>query len=305
MKSFSEIVKLILSFFLNKRSAKYLHWDPKWFGEKEHSRELPAKVAKFQKVYGVKETGIVDEGTVRRRATEKEALKQVLKDVTESKDKQEGFIICDGKKKNIEWGKVVLFDEDDGLRLSSKNFKKFNGVRKPTMFVVHWDVCLSSRSCFNILQNRGLSVHFLIDNDGTIFQIMDCNDIGWHAGNRKVNNTSLGVEISNAYYPKYQALYKKRGFGERPMMEGVKVHGKELEPFTGFYPVQLEALKALTKALNEAYDIPLVTPMENEQPVETIYSDAKNAKFKGVVNHYHLTERKIDCAGLKLEEVLK
>ena len=179
MKSFSEIVKLILSFFLNKRSAKYLHWEPKWFGEKEHSRELPAKVAKFQKVYGVKETGIVDEGTVRRRATEKEALKQVLKDVTESKDKQEGFIICDGKKKNIEWNKVVLFDEDDGLRLSSKNFKKFNGVRKPTMFVVHWDVCLSSRSCFNILQNRGLSVHFLIDNDGTIFQIMDCNDIGW------------------------------------------------------------------------------------------------------------------------------
>lgn len=304
MKSFSETVKIVLSFFLNKRSSKNLQWEPRWFGEKKHSRALPAKVAKFQKVYGVKETGVVDEGTVRRRATEKEALRHVLKDASEGKDKESSSIICDGKPQIIKWNKVILFNEDDGLRLGPKNYRKHNGARKPTMFVVHWDVCLSSRSCFNILQNRGLSVHFLIDNDGTIFQIMDCNDIGWHAGNRKVNNTSIGVEMSNAYYPKYQALYKKRGFGERPMMEGISVHGKELEPFTGFYPVQLEALKALTEALNKAYDIPLVSPTEKGEPVDTVFPDAKSAKFKGIVSHFHLTKRKIDCAGLDLKKVL-
>ena len=165
------------------------------------------------------------------------------------------------------------------------------------MFVAHWDVCLSSKSCFKILEKRGLSVHFLIDNDGTIFQIMDCNDIGWHGGNRKVNNTSIGVEISNAYYPKYQTVYRRKGFGARPMMDGVKVHGRELKAFTGFYPVQEAAFAALAKALHGAYDIPLVAPMENNKLVETTYSEVQAATFKGVVSHYHITKRKIDCAG--------
>ena len=168
------------------------------------------------------------------------------------------------------------------------------------MFVVHWDVCLSSESCFKILEKRGLSVHFLIDNDGTIFQIMDCNDIGFHAGNRKVNNASIGVEISNAYYPKYQRIYEKRGFGKRPVLNGVKVHGEELEPFLGFYPVQLEALKALSSALSRAYGIPLVAPKE-----EGVSLEARTAKFNGVVNHYHLTKRKIDCAGLRLDKLFE
>jgi hypothetical protein len=42
------------------------------------------------------------------------------------------------------------------------------------------------------------------------------NHIAWHAGSRTVNRKSVGVEISNAYYPKYQSWYKKNGFGERP-----------------------------------------------------------------------------------------
>jgi hypothetical protein len=45
--------------------------------------------------------------------------------------------------------------------------------------------------------------------------------------------------------------------------------------------------------------------MENNQLVETIYNDARNAKFKGVVSHYHITKRKIDCAGLRLDKILK
>ena len=59
-------------------------------------------------------------------------------------------------------------------------------------------------------------VHFAIDNDGTIYQFMDCNHIAWHAGSSKWNNNSVGVEIANAYYPKHQGWYKSKGFGERP-----------------------------------------------------------------------------------------
>ena len=90
-----------------------------------------------------------------------------------------------------------------GVSLKSTHMKKKVGIpREPKLFVNHWDVCLNSKSCFKVLQNRGLSVHFLIDNDGTIYQTMDMQHIAFHAGNH--NDVSIGVEISNAYYPKYQ-----------------------------------------------------------------------------------------------------
>ena len=238
-----------------------------------------------------------DASEYRRKFTEEEAARATISSTSE--------IICNGTPYPIIWDKVKTFVHTDGLVLPKNCYKTAISERKPSMFVTHWDVCLSSKSCFNVLKNRKLSVHFLIDNDGTIYQVMDCNDIGYHAGNWKVNTKSIGVEISNAYYPKYQDIYRSEGFGPRPTWSGVKVHGKILEPFLGFYPVQVEAFKALAKALHKVYDIPLVAPMENNQLVETIYNDVKNATFKGVVSHYHITTRKIDCAGLKLDEVLK
>tara|TARA_Y100000034_G_scaffold62229_1_gene75512 strand:+ start:478 stop:1398 length:921 start_codon:yes stop_codon:yes gene_type:complete len=306
MKLFKIIWNVIKSFFLNKKSSKLLEWSPTWFGEDGYSKKLADKISKFQKSYGIEETGIVDVPTIRRRATEKEALTNILKAfANEHSEDTKSSILCNGKYVGINWEKVILFKEADGLQISDKNFKKHKSRRKPTMFVAHWDVCLSSKSCFKILEKRGLSVHFLIDNDGTIYQIMDCNDIGWHAGNRKVNNKSVGVEISNAYYPKYQEIYRRKGFGPRPMLQDIKVHGKKLKGFLGFYDVQIEAFKALAEALNKTYDIPLVAPMENNKLIETTYSKVQDATFKGVVSHYHITTRKIDCAGLKLDEVLK
>ena len=306
MKLFKAVWNIIKTFFYNVKSSKVLDWDPTLFGERSHTKNLSNKVTKFQEVYGIEETGIVDEPTIRRRATEKEALSYILKDF-EDEHRRVGkpTIICRNRHVGIEWNKVITYKEPASLKLPGKNYRKHRTERIPTMLVAHWDVCLSAKSCFKILEKRGLSVHFLIDNDGTIYQLMDCNDIGFHAGNRKVNNTSIGVEISNAYYPKYQEIYRRKGFGPRPILNEVKVHGRKLEPFLGFYDIQIEAFKALAKALNEAYDIPLVAPMENNKLVETIYSEVQDATFKGVVSHYHITERKIDCAGFKLDEVLK
>ena len=214
-------------------------------------------------------------------------------------------IIANGEKHFINWEKVVTFKDDGGWELPEYCYRKSSRERTPTGFMAHWDVCLSSHSCYKVLLKRKLSVHFLIDNDGTIYQTMDTNHVAYHAGSRKVNNTSIGVEISNAYYPKYQKNYIQKGLGQRPVLDDSRVHGRILEPHLGFYPEQIKAFKALAKSLNAVYDIPLIAPMENNQLVETIYNDARNAKFKGVVSHYHITKRKIDCAGLRLDKILK
>jgi N-acetyl-anhydromuramyl-L-alanine amidase AmpD len=63
-------------------------------------------------------------------------------------------------------------------------------------FVIHFDVCGVSRQCFNVLHDhRDLSVHFMLDLDGTIYQTLDLKERAWHATTS--NNRSVGIEIAN------------------------------------------------------------------------------------------------------------
>ena len=173
------------------------------------------------------------------------------------------------------------------------------------MFVNHWDVCLDSTRCNDVLNKRGISVHFLIDNDGTIYQTLDMQHAAWHAGSSRTNRPSVGVEISNAYYPKYQDWYKRNGHGERPLIEDAWVHGKKLEPFMDFYPEQIKALKALWKAIHNATEIPYETPTSQFDKTSTKYvQDVAYGSFSGFVSHYHISKGKIDCAGLDIRALL-
>jgi N-acetyl-anhydromuramyl-L-alanine amidase AmpD len=69
-------------------------------------------------------------------------------------------------------------------------------------FVIHYDASGTSRQCFRTLHDvRGLSVHFMLDIDGTIYQTLDVKERAWHATTS--NDRSVGVEIANigAYPP--------------------------------------------------------------------------------------------------------
>lgn len=63
-------------------------------------------------------------------------------------------------------------------------------------FVIHYDVCGTSRTCFRVLHDlRGLSVHFMLDLDGTIYQTLDVKERAWHA--TIANDRAVGIEIAN------------------------------------------------------------------------------------------------------------
>ena len=63
-------------------------------------------------------------------------------------------------------------------------------------FVYHYDVDASSKTCFKVLHDmRGLSVHFMLDVDGTIYQTLDVKERAWQA--TKANSRSVGIEIAN------------------------------------------------------------------------------------------------------------
>lgn len=285
----------------NIAKAEQYGWDPSWFGCAKFDDRLIQEIKNYQSRVGLKADGMCGEGTFRRIYNERTA--DLSDDPTPAgKD----VILCNGNAVPIKWDKVVHWLDEGGLAAKKGCYRKHKGKRKVDLFVNHWDVCLSAKRCQNVLDKRGISVHFLLDNDGTIYQTMDTNDIGWHAGGKDWNNRSIGIEISNAYYTKWQGWYQSRGFGDRPIISGAKVHGRAMEDHLGFYPVQLEALKALWQAVSIAHDIPLQTPKNAVgKELGMVHKPSQDGSFRGIIHHYNLTSRKIDCGGMDIVKLLE
>jgi len=277
----------------NKRQAAKYGWTPEDFSAEEFDSDLIQKIKDFQEEEELDADGMCGPATYRRLVTRQEAEAYVGSD--------EKYLVMNGKKFSIDWDKVVLWTDKKGLRAKKGTYSSYAG-RKPRdikFFVTHWDVCLSAASCQRVLDRRGLSVQFLIDNDGTIYQTVDMRDAAWHAG-RSHNPHCVGVEISNAYSLKYQRHYSKR-YGARPIWRDKGVHGKTLKPFLGFYQVQIDALAALYECVSRACGIPLQAP----PGPDAVYKPAVNHEWRGFLSHFHLTRGKIDCAGLNLHDVVK
>ena len=292
--------------FYNQCSSSKLGWQPEWFGVSDFDDSLVIAVKKWQRRLGIKSDGLVGPQTFRRIWTERESRISDYRPGTSSRDTN--HLVHNGNFYEIKWDKVVLWDEPDGFVCEEGTYSSYAGRpdREPHFFVTHWDVALSSASCAKIAKRRGLSIHFCIDNDGTIYQLLDTQHSAWQAGSRIWNHNSIGVEISNAYYPKYQSWYTKNGLGERPIKSGVRCHGSKLKDFMGFYDVQVDALVALYAAINKHLDIPLESPTDaSGRPIETVFPAAASGQFSGFVSHFHLTRRKIDCAGLDLTDVCR
>ena len=296
--------------FYNHASQEKLGWEPSWFGGKRNDEEFIGVVKKWQKNAGLTADGLVGPMTHRRIWTERESKISEFRPYVHTY-KDDNYIVHNSKFIPIEWDKVVLWSDTGGLRMRPGTYTDLSGKedRKPTMFVNHWDVCLSSESCFKVLNKRGISVHFLIDNDGTIYQILDTQHKAWHAGITSGiggNPKGIGVEIANAYYTKYQDWYVSNGFGERPIQDNGYVHGRTLDKFLDFYPVQIEALKALWKACSIGIGIPLEYPKNSSGHVETsVHRDCVRGTFHGICNHYNFTKGKMDCAGLDVVSLLE
>lgn len=288
----------------NKKSAKKYGWEPHWFEATGFDDVLTENIKDFQMRHAQEQDGLCGPVTYRLILSEREA---VIDGIVQESDLSESHIICGGQRVPVEWDKVRNLYDVGSLALPSDCYRSYKpGKRNIGMIITHFDVCLSAASCKRVLEKKGISSHFVIDNDGTICQMVDPQHSAWHAGRRVVNRASIGVDISNGYYTKYQSWYRRKGFGNRPVLEGVKVHGTTLKSCLGFYPAQIEAYKALVKALCSFYDIPLEMPMDEEERVlRKVSKKVRGGKFKGIANHFHVTRGKIDTANLDWDKVLK
>jgi N-acetylmuramoyl-L-alanine amidase len=191
-------------------------------------------------------------------------------------------------------------------------------------FVLHYDACGTSRQCFKVLHDlRGLSVHFLLDLDGTIYQTLDLKERAWHATTS--NTRSIGIEIAQigAYDPHQQnplaAWYQEErngrtrvtipkqfdGGGQRiPQFIGRPMRSK---PVTGtiqsqeliqydFTPQQYEALVKLGATLCRTFpklkcDFPRDA---SRQLIPCKLPEAALTNYQGFLGHFHIQTNKVD-----------
>ncbi|MCH7871839.1 MAG: N-acetylmuramoyl-L-alanine amidase, partial [Planctomycetes bacterium] len=187
------------------------------------------------------------------------------------------------------------------------------------LFVIHYDVAGTSRRCFKILQDaRGLSVHFMLDIDGTIYQTLVVKERAWHA--KLANARSVGIEITNigAYPPDDDTLDKwyaraddgrmritlppsrgdggvrTPGFVGRPMrdepIEGV-IKGRTLRMYD-LTPEQYDSLIKLTATLCTVLpNLKLDYPRDEAgRPRPDALTVQEMADFRGLLGHYHVAD---------------
>lgn len=191
-------------------------------------------------------------------------------------------------------------------------------------FVIHFDVCGVSRRCFEILQDhRDLSVHFLLDLDGTIYQTLDLKERAWHATTS--NSRSVGIEIANmgAYADSEKnpfdqwyakdfdgktritipaalgdgAIYTPNFVGRPARSEPVCgiVQSAELSQYD-FTPQQYESLIKLTATLCKVLPrIKCDYPKDSDgHLINHKLPDDELNRFSGMLGHYHIQTNKTD-----------
>ena len=196
--------------------------------------------------------------------------------------------------------------------------------KRVDQFVIHYDVAGFSRNCFRILHDqRGLSVHFMLDLDGTIYQTLDLKERAAHA--TIANSRSIGIEIANlgAHPPGTAPLLNEWYLRDKSGQTFIRVPERlgdphfltsnfigrpaKPEPVAGMVqgvlllqydltPQQYEALIKLTATLCRIFpNLPCDYPRDSrgvllrrKLPAES-YQD-----YHGILGHYHVQLNKTD-----------
>lgn len=174
--------------------------------------------------------------------------------------------------------------------LKTRSLEALQGVVK--QFVLHHDGCVNSRSCFHSMHDLprhdggcGLSAHFMVDADGTIYQTLDLLERAYHA--EQANPISVGVEICNRADASRDELEKlPPDYRTRPVRD-VLINGRHYKAFD-FRPEQYRSVIALARAMVRIFPQigPVIPVGEDGQPLLDTLPDP-NA-FAGIVGHLHV-----------------
>ena len=171
------------------------------------------------------------------------------------------------------------------------------------LVVLHADVLDDIETAFHVLHSKGLSSHFGIEFDGTIYQMLDPMHVAYGAA--EVNPISIQIDLNNRMHnlvtspnaPPYPPAHTRirtmrQPKYKRPLSDEVVINGKTRRSY-GYTEAQYRSLSSLLRTLAGAInglelDVPQAS-LANHHQWDDAYED-----FKGIVAHYHLTPRRWD-----------
>lgn len=96
------------------------------------------------------------------------------------------------------------------------------------MLILHYTGLSSAQESLDVMLERGVSAHYLVDEDGTIYKLVDEEKRAWHAGvsywdgETDVNSRSIGIEIQNPGHENgYRAFPKKQMEAVLKLCQGI------------------------------------------------------------------------------------
>lgn len=166
----------------------------------------------------------------------------------------------------------------------------------PRAIVTHWTAGENgAKGVYHTLENRNLSIHFVIDGKGVITQMADVATRCAHAS--IANSYSVGIEISNR--GRFPALPRV----PRASIDD-RIHGRPVKCLQ-FFPEQVTSAHKLIKALCQLLNIPYKFPMDGNGKVKRIQLfDDELSKFTGVLGHLHISSKKTDPGGFFMDELV-
>jgi N-acetyl-anhydromuramyl-L-alanine amidase AmpD len=174
-------------------------------------------------------------------------------------------------------------------------------------FALHHSGLFRSHDTYDTLQQRGLSVHFILDDDGTLYQTLDVRERAYHIGSN--NAMSIGIEIdSRAAAGKYPDAYdeahqKKHKVGPRKVKLDT-IHGMKLKGFD-YSDAQYVTLAKLAKELVEIFPL-IKSDFARDAQGKIIKTQlAAPKKHQGFICHFQVTTSKIDPISFDFNRFLK
>jgi len=249
-------------------------------------RSFLLAIKKFQETTGLVADGILGPKTFGKMQEWKAEFGQkavgdvILPEI--EKPKYGGKLIIDDREHEVDFN-LVNFLEPAGFSFLERGGWRLR-KEDPRLIILHWTVTATAHQAFETLGRRSLSTHFIIENDGTVYQCLDpMNHIGYHA--REVNKFSIGVYLVNPVLKKHN---RKRIWKSRLMRTKKANRGTEIEIYD-YTDEQKQSLKKLLEALCQYCNI-----RYGFQRSDGVINKEIWKRFNGILGHYHIRGTKWD-----------
>jgi N-acetylmuramoyl-L-alanine amidase len=215
--------------------------------------------------------------------------------ITKEQDRRTGKIIT----------KVISGKRYSSRKILSPNLSQLQSII--SQFFLHHSGLYHARDTFNVLHNqRKLSVTFILDDDGTIYQTLDVKEKAWHGG--ECNPISVGIEIDSKAFVKtkteYDAEHQER-FKVGPRKQKLDWVQKNWVLGYEYSDQQYKSLIALAKTLSNVF--PLLKNMDfprtNNRVIKSVIS--KPLEHKGIICHYNTSDTKSDPISFDHERLIR